>query len=79
MQCALHAQQLPAGHERVDRRLLERHPDRAADSVGLADHVVAGDERRAGGGSQERGEDADEGGLAGAVGAEEAVDLAGVD
>ena|GEM_PF-6267924 len=76
---ALHVEQLPAGHQRVDSRLLERHADRAADGVGLADHVVARHERRAGGGAQEGGEDADQGGLAGAVGAEKAVDLSGVD
>ena len=79
MERALHVEQLSAGHQRVDRRLLEGHPDRAADIVGLADHVVAGYERRAGGGAEEGGEDADQGGLAGAVGAEEAVDLSGVD
>ena len=79
MQRALHPQELAAGHQRVDRGLLERDADRAADLVGLVNHVVARDEGRAGGWAEEGGEDADEGGLAGAVGAEKAVDLAGVD
>ena len=42
VQRALHAQQLAAGHQRVDGRLLERDADRASHGVAVAHHVVAG-------------------------------------
>ena len=46
VQRALHAQQLAAGHQRVDRRLLQRYADRAPHRVAVADDVMPGDERR---------------------------------
>jgi hypothetical protein len=53
--------------------------DPAADADRVFEEVVAGDGGRPGGGPQQRGEHAQRGRLAGAVGAEEADDLAGVD
>src|SRR5262249_18314784 len=47
--------------------------------AGVADHVVPVDRRRPGGRRQHRGEDSGERGLAGAVGAEQTVQLAAVD
>ena len=46
---------------------------------GMRDHVDAGDAHLAGGGQRTRGADADSGRFAGAVGAEQAEDLALVD
>jgi hypothetical protein len=79
VQRALHAQQLAAGHQRVDRRLLQRDADRAPHRVAVVDHVVPGDERAAGGRAQQRGEDPHHRRLSGAVGPEESVDLAFAD
>ena len=79
VQRALHAQQLAAGHQRVDGRLLERDADRAAHRVAVAHHVVAGDPGVARGRPQQRREDAHHGRLPGAVGAEKTVDLAVAD
>ena len=76
VQRALHAQQLAAGHQRVDRRLLQRDADLAAHRVGVVHDVVARDPRLARGRAQQRDEDADRRGLARAVGPEKAVDLA---
>ena len=76
MQSRLKANELATGHQRVERRLLERDADRLADLARLGDDVVAGDLRGAARGAQERGEHADRGRLAGAVRAEEGVDLA---
>ena len=70
---------LGAGEERVERGLLERRPDRGAHPGSLVDHVVAGHARAARRGRQQRGEHVDGRGLAGAVGAQEAEDLAGRD
>jgi hypothetical protein len=53
--------------------------DPPADADRVLEQVAAGDGGRAGGGAQQRRQHAQGGGLAGAVGAEEADDLAGVD
>ena len=59
VQRALHAQQLAAGHQRVDRRLLQRDADRAPDRVGRrATTSWPATSARAGGRPQQRGEDA---------------------
>ena len=76
---ALQAQQLAAGHQRVERGLLERDADRPADLRGLRDDVEAGDDRAPGRRAQQRREDPHRRRLARAVGAEEPVDLAGRD
>jgi hypothetical protein len=73
---ALEPQQLLTGLARVEGGLLERHADPQPYLPRLGGDVVAGHGRPAGRGRQQGAEDADGGGLAGAVGAEEAVDLA---
>ncbi len=70
---------LAAGQERVERRLLQRRPDGGPHLRPLLHDVVAGDPRRAARRRQERRQHQDRGGLAGAVRAEEAVDLARLD
>jgi hypothetical protein len=75
----LQLDELAARHERVQRRVLEGDADPAADLRGLRLDVEAGDAGAPAGRPQERHEHADGGGLAGAVGTEEAVDLAGRD
>ena len=70
---------LAAGEQRVERGLLERGADRRAHRGALAHDVVARHARRARGGRQQRREHQHGRRLAGAVGAEEAVDLAGLD
>jgi hypothetical protein len=75
----LEAHVLARRQERVERRLLEGDADRIADGGALLDDVVAGDPRRAGGRREEGGQHVDGGRLAGAVRAEEAVDLTGSD
>ena len=67
---------LAAGEDRVERRLLERGADRRAHLGALADDVVAADAGAAAGRGQQRRQHQHGGRLAGAVGAEEAVDLA---
>ena len=62
--------------ERVERGLLERGADLAAHLGALVHDVVAGDPCRPRGRGQQRGEHQHGGRLAGAIGAEEAVDLA---
>ena len=79
VQVALQQQVLAAGGLRVDRVLLEHAADRPADRVRLPVHVVAGDDRGAAGRLGQGGEDLDGGGLAGAVGAEQAEHGAGRD
>src|SRR5439155_26185512 len=66
-------------HLAVHRHALGQVADVLADLVGLRHHVVAGDLGDAAGGGQVAGEDAHGRGLAGAVGAEEADDLAAGD
>ena len=68
-----HVQVLPAGEVLVDRGVLTSQPDHPAYVVGVAGHVDARHGRPAGGGLEQGGEDADGGGLAGAVGPEQAV------
>ncbi len=41
----LQADQLAPGHQRVERRLLERDADRPPDGARIVDHVVPGDRR----------------------------------
>ena len=63
------------GKFHVDAARLEDHSDLAAHSAGIERHVVAQDQGASGGGKHQRGEDAEHGGLAAAVGAEQAEDL----
>ena len=70
---------LAAGEERVERGLLEGGADVRPDLGPVVHDVEAGDAGRAGGRRQQGGQHVDGRGLARAVGAEEAVDLAGRD
>ncbi len=63
----------------VDGRVLPGHADELTDDLRLLDDVVAEDASGAAVGTQQRREHADGGGLAGAVGSEDAVDGAGLD
>jgi hypothetical protein len=72
-----HDQVGPAGEVLVQRRVLTRQADDAADLRRRGDHVVAQYLRPAPVRAQQRGEHADGRGLAGAVRAEQAVDGAG--
>ena len=72
VQAADHLDVHPSAEEAVDGGFLRGHADAAAHLVGLAHHVEAGHRARALGGDGEGGEDADRGGLAGPVVAEEA-------
>jgi hypothetical protein len=64
------------GQIEVRGHRLRDDTDDFADLVGIADDIVAGDARESGGRGDERGEHAQQRGLAGAVGAEQAEDLA---
>src|SRR3989441_10020546 len=68
-----------AGHRHVvvEGRALGQVADAAADLARLREDIEALDPDRAAGRRQEAGDDAHGGGLAGAVGAEEAEDLPG--
>jgi hypothetical protein len=79
VQASLQAEQLPAGLLGVEAGLLEGHADQPAHLGRLTHHVVPEDRARAAGGLQQGGEHADDGRLAGPVGAEEPVDLGLVD
>ena len=79
LQGRLQADQLAAGHQRVERRFLQGDADRGAHLARFGDDVVAGDAGPAAGRQQQRRQHPHRGRLAGAVGAEEAVDLALVD
>ena len=79
LQRRLQANVVAAGQERVERGLLERGADHGAHPRALLDDVVAADARGAGRRRQQRRQHQDGRRLACAVGAEEAVDLAGVD
>ena len=70
---------LGAGQERVERGLLQRGADQRAHRGALALNVVPGHARAARGGRQQRGEHVHGRRLAGAVGAQEAEHLAGLD
>ena len=72
-------QVLAAGEPLVERGLLAGQRDLLADGAGVGDDVMAGDERAALGRGEEGGEDADGGGLAGAVVAEQTEHRAGLD
>ena len=74
---ALQAHVLAGGQVRVERGLLEGGADRVANGGALLDDVEAGDAGAPRGGREEGGEHVDRGRLAGAVRAEEAVDLTG--
>src|SRR5205085_4639843 len=69
----------PAGEQVVDAGLLPGEAEVAAGPVRLADHVDAGDVRRALVRAEQRGQDADRGGLAGAVRAQQPAHGAGRD
>jgi hypothetical protein len=79
VQPALEAQQLVARLLGVERRLLERDADVQTHLAGVGGDVVTGDGCAARRGCQEGAEHPDGGGLPGAVGTEEAVDLALLD
>ena len=70
---------LEPGEVLVDGRALAREPDAEAQLLGVARDVEAVDGGRAAVEPEQRGEDADHGGLAGAVGAEQPEHGAGVD
>ncbi len=74
-----HLEVLQAGEVLVDRGVLSREADHVPELLRVADHVEAGDGRAARVGMQQRGQDPDGGGLAGAVGAEEPEDRGGRD
>ena len=76
MKGGLQANHLAAGHQRIERRLLQRDADRAAHLGGLMDDVVTGDPGTAAGWPQQRRQHSHRRRLAGAVGPEKAVDLA---
>jgi len=76
LQGRLQADQLAAGHQRVQRRFLQGDPDRGPHRPRFADDVVAGDGRPAAGRQQQRRQHPHRRRLAGAVGPEEAEDLA---
>ena len=67
-------QVLLAGEQVVDRRELAGDADRGADDVGSSGRIVARDPNLAGVGADQGREDVDDGGLAGAVGAEQRED-----
>ena len=75
-EAGLQAEQLSSGLEHVEADLLEGDADLVSDAAGVLDDVEAVDGGGAAGGPEQRGEDADGGGLAGAVLAEEAEHLA---
>jgi len=70
-------QVFPAGQILVDRGVLAGQGNPAAHRVRLSHHVVAEHPRVAGVGAQQGGQHPDDGGLAGAVGPQHAVDHAG--
>ena len=72
----LQADQLATGHQRVECRLLQGDADRAPDSRSVVDDIVAGDRRPPAARLQQGRQHPHRRRLAGAVGAEEAVDLA---
>ena len=70
---------LAAGQEGVERRLLQSRADRGAHLRALRRHIIPGDAGAAGRRRQKRRQDVHRRRLAGAVRAEEAVDLSGRD
>jgi len=79
VQPALKLEVLAPGEEVVQRRLLQSGADPPAHLRPLRRHVEARDGRASRGRREQRGEDVDRRGLARAIGAEEPVDLAGLD
>ena len=73
----LEDEMLAAGEDRVERSFLERGPNRRPDLAALADDVEAADRGATAGRRQQCGQHQHRRRLAGAVGAEKAVDLAG--
>ena len=67
------------GELRIGRERLRNHAERLANAVGIGANVVSGDPRRAGSGRRQRGHHADQRGLARAIRAEQAEDLALLD
>ena len=63
-------------HVLIDAEKVGHVTDDVPHGVGLADDIVAQDSGGAGGGRQEGGQDAQGGGLAGAIGADEAEEIA---
>ena len=78
VELADHLEVLEAGQVLVDRGVLAGEADLGAQGVGVAHDVEARDARAAAVGLQQRGQDAYRGGLAGAVGTEQAEDRAGL-
>ena len=72
-------QVLGAAEVVVEHAVLEDDADRAPDLDGVGAHVVAADRRLPARRPDQRGEHADRGGLARAVGSEQAEDLPGPD
>ena len=72
-------QELPDLHAVVDAEVVGHVADALADADRVARDAVAVDGAFAGGGPEQRGEEANRGALAGAVGADEAEHLAGAD
>ena len=79
VELGVEAEVLLGGEVAVERRVLEHEADVPADVVALAGDVEAAHAGGAGGGPRQRAEHVDRRALAGAVGAEEAEDLAGSD
>jgi hypothetical protein len=79
LQRRLELEMLAPGQQRVESGLLERRADRRAHLGALPDHVEAGHRRSTRRRGQERDQHVHRCRLAGAVRAEEAVDLAGSD
>ena len=79
VQRRLELDQLAAGHQQVERGLLQGDADALAHLRRLRRDVVAGDGRASAGRAQQRHEHPHGGRLAGAVGPEEAVDLSRLD
>ena len=79
VQPAYHLDGLPAGQVLVHRRELAGKADAGADRDRIAHDVDAGDRGRAAVGLEQRGQHADQRGLAGAVRPQQGVDDAGLD
>ena len=62
----------------VDAARLEDHADLAAHAAGIQSHVVAQNQSASGGGQHQGGKNAEHGGLAAAVGAEQTEDLGAI-
>ena len=74
-----HGEVLAAGEVLVHGRVLAGQADDGPDALGLLHDVVPEDEASPGVGGEDRGQDTDRGGLAGAVGTEQAEDGALLD